>query len=389
MSKRMAIFTVSIGHGHHQVSKALQEEWEGRGFEAEIIDIFSKINTTTAKVVKKIYFYCIHHAPKLWDWTYHLTNMKGAENLSMPFFTWWGKELLQYCNEQEFDYIVATHPMATQIGRIIKRRSRRPSNLFAVLTDFSTHTFSISKEVDGIFVAEAEERRQLEEKQPDCSFHSFGIPLTKTWDSLKHKDFYRRKLGIPLREKIVVIAGGGEGVYREEELLAILGGEKLGLQVYWFLGKGQKIRESQLLANGTVIHYFPFSENYADYVKGADLFLSKPGGVSMAEAMRWQIPTGILPPLPGQEKINQQVLNSYPHVKILEHSSSLVDTMVELAPSGRNSFSTDDGACAREQIIDCILEYAGEAHEERNKERSFNRTRFGRKPSFTFSTRNT
>lgn len=389
MSKRMAIFTVSIGQGHHQVSKALQEEWEGRGFDAEIIDIFSKMEKPWADKLKQLYFYSIYRAPRLWDWTYQITNLKLASALASPFLQWCGKGLVSYCNQQKFDYIVTTHPMATQIGRVIKKKTRHPCKLFAVLTDFSTHFFSISKNIDGIFVAEVAERRQLEKQEPGCSFYSYGIPLRKTWDSLQNKEFYRRKLGLPLYDKIIVIAGGGEGVYRHEQIMTVLERENIPLHVYWFLGKEQEEQDSNQLPNGTVIRFLPFSDSYSDYVKGADLFLSKPGGVSMAEALKWQIPTGILPPLPGQEKINQLVLKKYPHVKVLDSSCSLVNVMEELNLASRTLQETEERGCARERIIDCILDHKGKNQLERGqKEESF----FGRllkKPSFSSSTRNT
>lgn len=389
MSKRMAIFTVSIGHGHHQVSKALLEEWEGRGFEGEIIDIFSKTETTKmANVMKKAYLYSIYRAPKLWDWTYRLTNVKGAATLATPLLQRWSMELLHYCNEGQFDYIVATHPLATQIGRMIKRRRDNRCKLFAVLTDFSTHSLSIAKDIDGIFVAEGREQRHLQQKQSACSFYSFGIPLTKNWDDLKPKAFYRKKLAIPLQDKIIVIAGGGEGIFREEQIMEMLGKEVSSFTVFWFLGKGQQKKQSRTLSNGTVIQYLPFSKDYPAYVKGADLFLSKPGGVSMAESLRWQIPTGILPPLPGQEKINQQILKDYPHAKVLDPTSSLVEVMEELTPQVRTASKLGEGPCAREQIIDCILRHKGKVREEQLGEGASLLSKLLRKPSFTSSTRN-
>ncbi|MDQ0253910.1 UDP-N-acetylglucosamine:LPS N-acetylglucosamine transferase [Evansella vedderi] len=209
MSKRMVIFTVSVGQGHHQVSKALQEEWEERGYKADIVDIFSYMKKRTAFNMKKAYFYSIYSVPKLWDWTYQFTNCKAASWLLSPLLRIWWKKLLSFCEQESYEIIVTTHPLASQIGLMIKKNLSHKPKLFAVLTDFSTHCLSISKEMDAIFVAEKAELEKLRKKNPQCTFYSYGIPLRKKWDEPVEKELYQKKLNLPFSKKVLVIAGGG------------------------------------------------------------------------------------------------------------------------------------------------------------------------------------
>ncbi|MDG5789519.1 glycosyltransferase [Evansella sp. AB-P1] len=324
MPKRMVIFTVSIGEGHHQVSRSLKEEWKARGYEAEIIDIFSFMDETKASKMKNSYFKSIHHYPKVWDWTYSITNCGLTSYVVRPFLSNWWNDLIQYCCQSNIDIYVATHPIATQIGILIKMKSHRPVKLFAVLTDFSTHHLSISKWVDATFVAEKRELVKLKKRYSNVVFYSFGIPLRKLWDKRVNKSILRKKLKLPLDKTIVVISGGGEGVISKEKIKIILENDEVSSHVNWFLGKKvSDLPEPVQLQNGSTIQYFPFCDNYHEYVKAADLFISKPGGVSMAEAIKWHIPTGLLSPLPGQERINQKVLLSYPNITLLDESVKL------------------------------------------------------------------
>ena len=50
--------------------------------------------------------------------------------------------------------------------------------------------------------------------------------------------------------------------------------------------------------------YTPLSELYSI----ADIFLTKPGGLSVMESLQWNLPMIITSMLPGQEELNMQFL---------------------------------------------------------------------------------
>ncbi|MFA9557264.1 glycosyltransferase [Evansella sp. AB-rgal1] len=375
--KRMAIFTVSIGEGHHQVSAALKEEWEERGYEAEIIDIFSLMCSKKAEKIRKSYFQSIRY-PILWDTTYRLTNCKLAGLLVKPLiFLWWKKAVAKWTNKS-YDIIVTTHPIATQLGVMLKKHVTRPIKLFAVLTDFSTHSLSFSKEVDAIFIARKNELGILKNKAPKNRFFSHGIPLKKIWDHSWERNALRKKLALSEEEQIIVVSGGGEGVISKEIIWSILEKDTKPSTVLWFLGKKQtEIPPRVKLDNGTEIRYFIFSDQYHEYVKVADFFISKPGGVSMAEALAWGIPTGILCPLPGQEKINQTVLAAYPTMIMLNKETNLSSIIKKLDKSPRNK----TGELSRVKVIDEMINLVESDQVTQNQHIATKRwfTSFGRK----------
>ena len=51
-----------------------------------------------------------------------------------------------------------------------------------------------------------------------------------------------------------------------------------------------------------------FVENVYDYMHAADVFVTKPGGLSTAEALVARVPMVLCKPLPGQEERNARVL---------------------------------------------------------------------------------
>src|SRR5690554_5146050 len=206
--KKLMILSVSVGEGHDQVSRALQEELEEQGYHAEIVDIFQFMNRAQSTFFKKLYFQMIYHFPFIWKLVFSMTNNSIFLSVLQPFLFFWWKDFKQYCQRNCFTIIISTHPLATFLGARMKKYCHDNPLLFAVLSDFSTHKMSLSRGVDAIFVAEKEEGERLKEYTHEMTVYSYGIPLRKVWDDKGNKRELRMKLQLPLFERIVIISGG-------------------------------------------------------------------------------------------------------------------------------------------------------------------------------------
>jgi processive 1,2-diacylglycerol beta-glucosyltransferase len=75
-----------------------------------------------------------------------------------------------------------------------------------------------------------------------------------------------------------------------------------------------------------------FVDNVYDFMHAADAFVTKPGGLSTAEALAAQIPIVLLKPLPGQEERNVRVLTEWgvalwaPRASDLRHALTTILT---------------------------------------------------------------
>ncbi|MBU9720532.1 MULTISPECIES: MGDG synthase family glycosyltransferase [Bacillaceae] len=377
--ERIAIFTISIGEGHHQVSIALKEEWERLGYQPTIIDIMSFMEKKTSSGIKKTYYKCIHTLPYIWDLTYRLTDNRVSSYALQPLLALWWKELFEHCKAERYDVMIGTHPLATQLCLYMKKKVLREQNhlkIFSVLTDFNTHSLSISPNLDGTFVAQEKEMDGLKRKYPNCQFFAYGIPTREIWDKRKNdnaQDITRKELSIPDNKPFIVISGGGEGLIREKEVLTLLEKDRLPSFIIWFQGKACQERKRLRLKNGSVVHLLPFSSNYHEYVKSADFFISKPGGVSMAEAILWNIPTGILSPLPGQEKINQAVLKNRDNITVLHKGIKIS----EIIRGQKEKLQHDsDIFPARKRVVSAMLECCQHSNKTYPKNGSITKQRY-------------
>ncbi len=83
-----------------------------------------------------------------------------------------------------------------------------------------------------------------------------------------------------------------------------------------------------------------FVENVYDYMHAADAFVTKPGGLTTAEALVAQVPIVLCKPLPGQEERNARVL--------VEAGAALRTRRIDELPAAVESVLTDDAAPRRE-----------------------------------------
>jgi processive 1,2-diacylglycerol beta-glucosyltransferase len=107
------------------------------------------------------------------------------------------------------------------------------------------------------------------------------------------------------------LIGGGLGlgpILETAEALTTLEGP---IQLVIIAGKNRKLEDSArtLASRSSIpIHVRGLVENIWDYMKTADLVISKPGGLSCAEILAVGVPLIALAPIPGQEQANCDAL---------------------------------------------------------------------------------
>ncbi len=116
---------------------------------------------------------------------------------------------------------------------------------------------------------------------------------------------------MPRDRYIVLLMGGGLGIAPVERMLDALKSVRVPLAAVVVAGSNARI-ERRLADTAENVH-FPvravrFVDNVYDYMHAADILVTKPGGLTTAEALVAQIPIVLCKPLPGQEERNARVL---------------------------------------------------------------------------------
>ena len=118
----------------------------------------------------------------------------------------------------------------------------------------------------------------------------------------------RKQLNIQTDVFTVLLATGSFGIGPLEELIEALKG---GYQLLVICGHNRQLFEKlKPLANNKV-HIFGLVNNMHELMSAADVMVTKPGGLSIAEALVKRLPMIFFSAIPGQETGNINVLKKY------------------------------------------------------------------------------
>jgi processive 1,2-diacylglycerol beta-glucosyltransferase len=194
-----------------------------------------------------------------------------------------------------------------------KRRFSDAPPVAAIVTDFAVHGFWIHRNIDRYVVATGAMRDSLLSRhvRPEAIEVS-GIPVRPEFvRSQEPREALRERLDLPRDRYIVLLMGGGLGIAPLEGMLRALDAVRVPLAAVVVAGKNARIGRRLTNAAESVGHpvrVLRFVDNVYDYMHAADVLVTKPGGLSTAEALVAQVPLVLCKALPGQEERNARVL---------------------------------------------------------------------------------
>ena len=309
--KRYTVLLLSapIGSGHKLAAEALEQELsaysEVRVIHGNIFDFFPHF---LGNAFLTTYLWILKCCPWLYKLAYTWGNKKDGSlwlrSLLNRLLAQLGKSYLQ--NVQP-DAVVATH--ATPAGIIGYYKKQHPKLwLSAVVTDFTIHRWWICDGVDTYFIADELLQNKL---KTHAEVKAFGIPVRQQF--LHHdKQHCRKKFGWQADERICLLMGGGEGLLPMEKIIAALQQAKLkNLRVVAVTGHNEKLAQCLRQSYGERMEIYGFREDVPQLMAGADMIITKAGGLTSAEVLASDLELVIYKPLPGQEEGNAAFLHRH------------------------------------------------------------------------------
>lgn len=144
-----------------------------------------------------------------------------------------------------------------------------------------------------------------------------GNPVRKQFDTPLNPDF-KKRVGLKENMPLIFIVGGATGAAQINSEIS-KGLDKLAAkyQIVHVTGKGKQIISSQH------VNYFPYeflTDDYPEYMKAADLVISRAGLASMAELSILSKPSIIVPMPKSHQEINGELLKAKNAAIILNES---------------------------------------------------------------------
>ncbi len=213
--------------------------------------------------------------------------------------------LVEYLKKGRFDRIIVTHFLAAEVCGYLRRTGKIDGKLVVVVTDFDVHKIWLIEGVDEYCVASTYTKERLIALGVDAGkIFVTGIPLDEKFIKVRDKAETRRKLGLEADLFTVLVSTSSFGFGPIEELAEYF----KSLQVIIISGNNKKLY-ARLLARGNPRHKIcGFVDNMEEMLAASDVMVTKPGGLSVTEALANHLPLVFFSAIPGQEAGNVRVL---------------------------------------------------------------------------------
>jgi processive 1,2-diacylglycerol beta-glucosyltransferase len=312
--KRILVLSASAGAGHLRAAEAVAKAMalEAPGAEARHIDVLTLAGRPFREAYSQFYLKLVERAPALWGFLYDRLDRPPKQvpaALRSALHRWNTRRLVDEVRAFAPDAIVSTHFLPADVLGRERRKGRLGAPLGVVITDADVHRLWVHRGVDRYFVARDEAGALLEGLGYGAAqVQVTGIPIDPRFAAAADRPALRRKHGLPDAGPIVLLLGGGFGVGPVRELARALAEARRPALVVVVAGRNEALRRSLVAQAGPRVRVLGFTTEMHEWMAAADLLVTKPGGLTTAEALARGLPMVLVNPIPGQEERNADAL---------------------------------------------------------------------------------
>lgn len=302
---KVLILTSHNGGGHDAVAKAIAQELISRGDTCLIRDCMRFISTDASRIAANGHAFVYRHCPELFGRGYeyaetHDTFRPGS--LQRQLLDRGGRSLCAYAARENVDVIVCTHVFAGIMA------STWGGGTCLVETDYTCTPGAEQARVDWHLIPHEALRSELVKKGVNADrILVSGIPVRQEIRRCLSREQARAAAGIPVGEPHVLLMGGSMGCGPIPQILdALLQQLPAEVRITTVCGSNEALL-SQLqkrYADVPQIRLLGHTEDISTMMDGADVLVTKPGGITVTEAAVKRLPPVLFNAVSGCEAHN-------------------------------------------------------------------------------------
>ncbi|HEY7927883.1 MAG TPA: glycosyltransferase [Candidatus Dormibacteraeota bacterium] len=348
MAIPLLFLIADTGGGHRAgataVARRIEADRPGQ-FDIHIVDPVARSSPAVLGRTADLYGPLIQHASWLWAGMYHATNSRVAVSVLR-------RSALRPVRDAVAGLlttlapaaVVSFHPLLNHLAVQAVRAGSSPlTTVITVITDLvDVHAGWACRDVDAVVIPSPGGLDRCRRAGiPASRCHMLGLAVDAAFAQPLPSDAGRRalraRLGLAEDRFTVLVCGGADGsgsLDRRARALADAGLE-IGLAV--ICGRNRRTRrrlEGLLDARGRAVPVHGFVDNMADWMRAADLVVTKAGPGTIVEALCSGLPMLLTWYVPGQERGNVEWLVDSGAGRYVPGVRQLVDAVAELSTPG-------------------------------------------------------
>lgn len=311
---RVLVLSCNTGQGHNSCAKAIKEVVDANGEVCDIVDALGFISKRVSTVISRGHVSIYRHCPRLFSASYRFSeshpSMFNENSFNYKLLSRGRENIYNHILAGRYDAVICTHVFtALMLTDLMKYHPLKAVTAF-VATDYTCSPSTEQSDLNWYFIPshllESDFEKGLITKEKMCPV---GIPVRQQFYKSYDKAYAKYCFDVPASNEHLLIMSGSMGCGPIVELTEeIVRKRTVHQDITIVCGTNKRLRAKlvQRLGGMDNVHIRGYVENMGLLMDSADLYLTKPGGISISEAAVKGLPMILLDAVAGCERYNGQ-----------------------------------------------------------------------------------
>lgn len=304
------------GGGHRAVAEAIAaafaHEYDSR-YHVQLLDAIKTCAAFPFNHMPGWYLPVVNLSARGWGFLFKSSNNRAVARLALILTRWFSaRGFKKFFRDHSFDLVISVHPLLLTVPRRILRKMGARARFVSVVADLiDTHRLWFDPGVEACFVpTEVARQHARHYRVPAEKIFLSGLPVNLNFthsrdDAPADKPAHRARLNLNPERVTVLLVGGGEGMGPVYSIARAIARARVPVQLVIIAGRNKNLYH-QLAQTAWEIPVVVqgFVTNMPEWMRAADVLITKAGPVTISEALACGLPLILSGYLPGQESGN-------------------------------------------------------------------------------------
>lgn len=305
-NKKILILTGSFGNGHLQVTQSVVNQFNEMNLDNLTViehDLFLEAHPILTSICKKWYINSFKYFRNMYKAFYY----SRPDQLDKCFYKYYGlNKLINLLLKEKPDLILLTFP--TPVMSVLTEQFDMNIPIATVMTDYRMQKNWITPHSQRYYLATEDLKEEFASIGiPKSHLKVTGIPIADKFEDDIDKTSWLRQNHLDPNKSTILMSAGAFGVSKGfDQMIQEILNRSPHSQVVMICGKNKELKRtlSAQFKNYDNVLIVGYTKHMNEWMASSQLMITKPGGITISEALTRQTPMIFLNPAPGQELEN-------------------------------------------------------------------------------------
>ena len=331
-NKKILIITGSFGNGHLQVTHSIVNQLNEMNISNLSVienDLFLEAHPILTSICKKWYINSFKYFRNMYKNFYY----SRPDKLDKCFYKYYGlNKLINLLLKEKPDLILLTFP--TPVMSVLTEQFNINIPIATVMTDYRLHKNWITPQSERYYLATNDLRDEfVAAGVPREKLKVTGIPISDKFEEDIDRTAWLTQNQLDPNKPTILMSAGAFGVSKGfDEMINDTLLRSPHAQVVMICGRNKKLKRtlSTQFKDYDNVLILGYTNDMNEWMASSELMITKPGGITISEALTRRIPLVFLDPAPGQELENAHYFEDKNFGKIAQNATEAIAIVGDL-----------------------------------------------------------